>query len=328
MLMDKRIASFLASARSCALSPVEHAQVRAALAAHTLKTTPSVVLRESSDSLRLTDYEKAIGRANLLRFMRANPVEGRGFSLAHMLFKPVAAALSSAAALMLIGGGMAYAAEGSLPGDLLYPVKVHITEPLRSALSATPVTRAQWDVRQIERRLEEAAALPQRPDQSGREAILHSQIEQDVGNLKTHLGSLPPEDQRAVRHDLLSELADHQKSLRQIQTATGIPSALKILAEDAAGEMQGPAQNDRRSGQSSSSEQEKQNRQKPERNSTEREGERIKEDRQEGQENTVQSLLRLLREASSSSSTETSSAREQGPESRKEQQKVEKEDGR
>lgn len=233
MLMDKRITSFLAAARSCALSPVEHAQVRAALVAHTLKTTPSAVLQESSTALQLTDYEKAIGRAKLLSFMRANPVEEQAFSLAHMLFRPFTAALSSAVALTLIGGGMAYAAEGSLPGDLLYPVKVHVTEPIISSLSITSAKRAQWEIRTIERRLEEADALGNRPDQADRQTILHSQMEQDATNLQERLHTLPEKERQTAQQTLHSKFVRHEDSLVQIQSTTGVPPTLKALVKEA-----------------------------------------------------------------------------------------------
>src|SRR3989338_8750977 len=37
--------------------------------------------------------------------------------------------------VLIIGGGPAAAAEGALPGDILYPVKVHVNEEMRATLT-------------------------------------------------------------------------------------------------------------------------------------------------------------------------------------------------
>ena len=56
-------------------------------------------------------------------------------------------------------GGTAFAAEGTLPGDTLYPIKVHVTEEIRSALATTPKAQADWQIERAGRRLEEASTL-------------------------------------------------------------------------------------------------------------------------------------------------------------------------
>jgi len=342
--MDERIAKFLAAARSCALSPMEHAQVRAALAAHTTKITPSTIFRESSDALQLTDYEKAIGRAKLLRFMRGNPLDERGSSFLHMLFRPFAATLASAFILTLAGGGMAYAAEGSLPGDLLYPIKVHITEPVISTLSFTPARRAQWNVRIIERRLTEANALEGKSNPDSRQMILRSQMEENATDLRRRLRNLSPEERKSTREDFLSELTQHQESLLQIQESTGVPPALETLVEDAANEPENGDEGDHGNASSSSAEKkqdqrgigenssekkrvitplpiEKESREAsrasssgsrsassshPQKETSERSSTSEEGMTDQHKENAAKSLLRLLRESSSSSPNESS----------------------
>ena len=61
--------------------------------------------------------------------------------------------------VLLVGGGTAAAAQGALPGDLLYPVKVHVNEELQATLAITAKAKAAWAVDRAERRLEEAATL-------------------------------------------------------------------------------------------------------------------------------------------------------------------------
>lgn len=68
-----------------------------------------------------------------------------------------------ALALLLISAGtgstLTLAAEGSVPGNLLYPLKISISEPIRSVLARSPEDKAVWEVEQIERRLNEAVRL-------------------------------------------------------------------------------------------------------------------------------------------------------------------------
>lgn len=68
----------------------------------------------------------------------------------------IAAALMVAA---LFGGGVSMAASGSLPGDALYGVKVHVNENMRSAFALSDKARAEADMADAEARMEEAAKL-------------------------------------------------------------------------------------------------------------------------------------------------------------------------
>jgi len=60
---------------------------------------------------------------------------------------------------VLVGGGVSVAAEKALPGDILYPVKVDINEKVRGWLSVSEESKANWEVKRAERRLEEAETL-------------------------------------------------------------------------------------------------------------------------------------------------------------------------
>ncbi len=60
---------------------------------------------------------------------------------------------------MASGGVLTYAAEGALPGDVLYPVKLSVNESVIELLQRTPQKKAQWAARRQERRLTEARRL-------------------------------------------------------------------------------------------------------------------------------------------------------------------------
>jgi hypothetical protein len=80
------------------------------------------------------------------------------------LNKRLAFALASVMIAIIIGGSAVYASEGALPGDLLYPIKTKIVEPVRVALATTPVEKANVEADIGIERLKEAETL----DQKGR----------------------------------------------------------------------------------------------------------------------------------------------------------------
>ncbi|PIR38354.1 MAG: hypothetical protein COV34_01980 [Candidatus Zambryskibacteria bacterium CG10_big_fil_rev_8_21_14_0_10_42_12] len=61
--------------------------------------------------------------------------------------------------LIIAFGATTTAAEGALPGDFLYPIKVNVNESIGDALAVTSRSQAEWDVRVAERRIEEAVTL-------------------------------------------------------------------------------------------------------------------------------------------------------------------------
>ncbi len=63
--------------------------------------------------------------------------------------------------LSAAGGGTAYASQGSLPGDTLYPVKL-ATEQARMALPGDDAAKAEWALTFAQRRVEEMEALAER----------------------------------------------------------------------------------------------------------------------------------------------------------------------
>lgn len=61
--------------------------------------------------------------------------------------------------LLALGGGVSAIAETSLPGDVLYPIKVNVNEEVRAGLAFSNEADARFDIRRAERRLEEAHKL-------------------------------------------------------------------------------------------------------------------------------------------------------------------------
>ena len=114
-------------------------------------------MMENAQRVRLSRVEKDAMRTRLDEFVRAHPkrvglipspwVTGRFFTLMH---KPGAMALIL---ILVLGGGTAYAAEGALPGDTLYSIKVDLVEEAVAVVQVSDSAKAQWAAQRAERRL-------------------------------------------------------------------------------------------------------------------------------------------------------------------------------
>jgi len=58
-----------------------------------------------------------------------------------------------------IGGATVIASKESLPGDLLYPIKVNVTEPVVGVMTINKTSKIDWEVEKADRRLHEAETL-------------------------------------------------------------------------------------------------------------------------------------------------------------------------
>jgi len=139
-----------------------------------MKTHPHLELvrkyARASQRAVLSSDEKAKMRGELLQHIKASPVAVSSEAIparAPRVSSPYSKYLKRTgrvvAPLMLviiiIGGGTSYAAESSLPGDLLYPVKIHVNESVVSDFSFTALSQAKWAVQKVKRRLAEAKAI-------------------------------------------------------------------------------------------------------------------------------------------------------------------------
>lgn len=96
------------------------------------------------------------GLAERIVMNAGRPKIWRRFALAFR--RPVAVGLG---ALVLFSGGVSYAAEGALPGDSLYKVKVNVNEEVVGFFHPN---KANWEVSRMERRLNELDKLEEFED--------------------------------------------------------------------------------------------------------------------------------------------------------------------
>src|SRR5689334_22541541 len=100
----------------------------------------------------------------------------------------IALALALAVAL---GGGASIAANHSLPGDALYPIKVGVNEKVENALSFGQEAKAESDIKAAENRLEETEALEAKGTLgTTTQAELNANFDAHVDAVKAHIARL------------------------------------------------------------------------------------------------------------------------------------------
>ncbi len=106
-----------------------------------------------------TDERRAL-RSEILEYTQKHPMpvsEKRFWP--GLLSRRFAPAMLVVLIAVTLGGGISYAAEQTVPGDILYPIKIYVNEEIRAAIAPSTEAKASWEVQRLERRLEEAEQL-------------------------------------------------------------------------------------------------------------------------------------------------------------------------
>ena len=127
-------------------------------------------LQKKSMTIRLKASEKDELRARVVSFMEYHPVQS-GVPTKRVGASPIASpftviripVLYMRSALgvlvLLVVIGVPTLAERAVPGDVLYPIKVQVTEEIRSSLSRDAYQKVAWETTRLERRISEARQL-------------------------------------------------------------------------------------------------------------------------------------------------------------------------
>lgn len=204
-------------------------------------------LLETAKEIRLSREDKAKTGELLLRYMRMNPVREDNdmrhniqrspiirLQLIQFFYKPMAIAMVLLVAITA-GGGASLAAENSVPGDVLYPVKVGINENVRGAFAFSQEAKAEWKIQQVERRLQEAEKLAAAGDLSAEAAAkIETEFDEHTESM-TSITSNIQADGRAevaakIHSNLEAILATHAKVLEDLKGESGNEGIAQILA--------------------------------------------------------------------------------------------------
>ena len=109
-------------------------------------------LKKQTENIRMTRDEKTAMRFRIEQEMLAP-------SPYLWMFAPRSLAMLGVALLIVLSTGTTYAAEGSLPGAPLYPVKTNIIEPIKVALASSVEAKAQANANIAATRVKEAQTL-------------------------------------------------------------------------------------------------------------------------------------------------------------------------
>lgn len=189
---------------------------------------------EKLKGVKLSDSSRARIRESLQSYASFHPVRvsnpdrsslrvpyGTSF-LSRLNTRPMTG-LFVALALVLTGG-VSYAAEGSLPGDFLYPVKVGINEEVRSALAVSAEADAEVSASLAAERLNEAEQLSARGELSAETAAdlsarFSQHYEDAVANVSAVRASGDVEAASQIRASLLDTVDAHAVILQGLDAS-------------------------------------------------------------------------------------------------------------
>lgn len=124
---------------------------------------------EELKNIRMTNAEKTHMLERVLSapiespYMKPSPFAGRRMPVFAFIYSQhTRVILTSCLILVLSIGGATYASGTSLPGDLLYPIKTRVVEPMLDIVNSAPEKKIVWEEQKVERRIVEAEMLAEK----------------------------------------------------------------------------------------------------------------------------------------------------------------------
>lgn len=132
-------------------------------------------------------------------------------------------------------GGVAYSAEGSIPGDFLYSVKILVNENIEKAVAVTDKSRAELEATLASHRLLEIEKLAARNKlTTGTLKELHARFDENIKKFKEITLKIEARDATGVteiRSDLEVTLTLHRDLFAKIQDIKNSEGIEKMLVE-------------------------------------------------------------------------------------------------
>lgn len=139
---------------------------------------------------------------------------------------------------LLMGGSVSFAAENAVPGDILFPVKIHINESVRGVIAITPQAKAEWEIHLVERRLKEIEKLATEPDASSDvKNIAQSNLERYIEHTKERISKFEDEDDNEdaliATERLTKLLSNHESILNTLGANSAIAGGVATTTAEA-----------------------------------------------------------------------------------------------
>ncbi len=187
--------------------------------------------KKKFDKISLTKEEKASGRDAFMQFMQANPLPTQApHSLTKHFFsrflalsrRPLATTFATLTVFVLFGTGVSYAAQDSMPGELLYPVKIHVNEKVEGFFNFSPKSKAEWELDRMNRRLEEVENLKEKgPLDLKTKFEIKQQLDLNAEVFENHLEDLrsegDEEGELEIRNQFQNVFQNHQDEALDIE---------------------------------------------------------------------------------------------------------------
>lgn len=174
----------------------------------------------------MSAVEKTEMRDSLMHFMAAHPLPRK---ITHNIFSKATLVVSpysgismrmtkvlvfSFIGMIFAGGGLTIASANSIPGELLYPIKINIKETIEGSLKTAPAEKLAWKEQKVTRRIEEIKTLQSKKQVTKREAVIAQAV------LKKHVEEL---------NQTVSELKDENQDAILATTAQLIPKTETLI---------------------------------------------------------------------------------------------------
>lgn len=199
-----------------------------------IKRAKSVKLQEEERALMKTELLAFIERQGKAKQVMAVPPQSLASYYAKFLLRPIPLMVIF---LLLISTGTSFAAQNALPGDILYPVKIHVDETVQSWLAVTPDAQARLQARLAATRLKEAETLAAEGKlDEDTSLMLQDNFANHSQQFKESLNTLKTNDIAAAADassDFETSLMAHGKILNKLsQDNTKLYSALTPLVSN------------------------------------------------------------------------------------------------
>lgn len=197
---------------------------------------------EQIKNLSMTTDEKAKMLHNLSIYVDSKtPVKSPMSILSYFLptQRKLSVVVAGALIIILSGGSLAFASEISLPGDLLYPIKTKILEPVKIAIARNSESKAMIETKLANKRLEEAEKLerigrltPERKkylDESFESHVSKfNKIKKDIEKIEK------PENRKTekIQKDFDEKLNSHNETLRKFDRDTKGAKRIEKRSDD------------------------------------------------------------------------------------------------
>jgi len=208
-------------------------------------------IKDASGKIRMRASERALLREQIVSFMEYHPHLSATVSkkkktsilvpytekFSYIQFTPWRIRGAVASCALLVAVVTPLLAEQTVPGDVLYPMKVRINEEVLSQLSFSSYEKVAWETRRVERRIAEARLLAKEGKLTDEaEAQITETVKEHTASAQKELAVLRESDvdQAAVAQVVLESAFDVQSAVldtdQQLSSTTESDTQIRALA--------------------------------------------------------------------------------------------------